>query len=386
VRSWERFHLTRDTVAVDERLKRTEIHVPDGTPDMLQQIRHGTLQLVAQFDAVGHALNGIIEPDIGEYTHLGDAGSKTDGLVYDPHLAFGEEKDGRSGIPDDRWAFTTKSTALDYGAIAGLAAAARALKGTDDALAVKALGIAQRVWTEQHGHAPDLYEHANTTGGPLLNEEFAAAVELLLATHDPRYADRVTALWPQVAAKFPPNAGTALAALPAMPASYRAALEPAVRAYAAQMNEALKANPFGVPITTGGWAGDATIERYGLDAFAMHEAFPEIVDGAATFRAVNYLTGHHPASDISFVSGVGTVAKEVAYGNNRADFTFIAGGVVPGILVLKPDYPENHEDWPFFWGENEYVIPEGSSWIELSNAAAALMREQASAPAAKPTS
>jgi len=40
------------------------------------------------------------------------------------------------------------------------------------------------------------------------------------------------------------------------------------------------------------------------------------------------------------VSGVGTRSKRVAYGNNRADYAFIAGGVVPGVLVLKPDFPE----------------------------------------------
>lgn len=42
----------------------------------------------------------------------------------------------------------------------------------------------------------------------------------------------------------------------------------------------------------------------------------------------------------------------------------------PAVNVLvKPDLPENHEDWPFFWGENEYVIPEGAMWIELAHAA-----------------
>ena len=55
-----------------------------------------------------------------------------------------------------------------------------------------------------------------------------------------------------------------------------------------------------------------------------------------------------------------------------ADFTFIAGGVVPGELIIKPDFPENHDDWPFFWGENEYVIPEGAYYIQLVNAVNAL--------------
>jgi endoglucanase len=49
----------------------------------------------------------------------------------------------------------------------------------------------------------------------------------------------------------------------------------------------------------------------------------------------------------------------VAYGSHRADFSFIAGGIVPGVLILKPDFPENKEDRPFLWGENEYVINVG---------------------------
>jgi hypothetical protein len=46
-------------------------------------------------------------------------------------------------------------------------------------------------------------------------------------------------------------------------------------------------------------------------------------------------------------------------------FTFIAGGAVPGILILQPDFPENKEDWPFFWGENEYVVDCGAAIFSL---------------------
>jgi endoglucanase len=375
VRSWEAFHLTRDTTSVDQQTRRTELHVPDGAPDLLQQIRHGTLQLVAQFDAVGHAINGIVAPDVGQYTHLGDAASKTDGKIYDPALALYEVEDGRSGTPDDRWAFTTKSSALNYGSVAGLAAASRALKGFDDALAAKALDIATRVWAEEQSHAPDRFRHGNTTGGLLEAERFAAAVELLKATGDQRYAKAITALWPKIAEHFAPNAATAAAAIPYMPPAYREAMEPAVRAWAAEAEEVAAANPYGVPVTTGGWAGSGAVLEYGLTTYALHQAFPEIVEPDAVFRSLAYLLGNHPGSDISFVSGVGTRSKEVAYGNNRADFSFIAGGVVPGVLIVKPDFPENHEDWPFFWGENEYVIPEGSAFIELVNAADALLKK-----------
>jgi endoglucanase len=60
--------------------------------------------------------------------------------------------------------------------------------------------------------------------------------------------------------------------------------------------------------------------------------------------------------------------EKIAYGNNRADYSFIAGGIVPGVLILKPDFPENKEDWPFLWAENEYVISLGASYIYLVNA------------------
>jgi hypothetical protein len=43
------------------------------------------------------------------------------------------------------------------------------------------------------------------------------------------------------------------------------------------------------------------------------------------------------------------------------------------VLILKPDFPENKENWPFMWGENEYVVNTGSSWIELVNAAQELL-------------
>ena len=99
-----------------------------------------------------------------------------------------------------------------------------------------------------------------------------------------------------------------------------------------------------------------------------HKAFPEIIGPEYACKGLNYIYGCHPGSNISFVSGVGTYSKKVAYGNNRADYSFIAGGIVPGVLIIKPDFPENKEDWPFLWAENEYVISLGSSYVFAVNA------------------
>ncbi|MEZ5997983.1 MAG: glycoside hydrolase family 9 protein [Hyphomonas sp.] len=372
---WERFHPDRDDTKVDWALKRADIHVPDGAPDIQQQIKHGTLQLLAQFDAVGFAIHGIVAPDLDQYTHLGDAGSKTDRFIYDATLAPGEAKDGRSGTPDDRWAFTSRSSALQYGSAAGLAAASRALRGYDDALADKALAQAVATFADETSREPDLYRWGNTTGGPLPAEKILAAAELLKATGDKQYAKAVNDGYDDAEPFFGFTASTLISLRPQMDKKFDKRLKKSAEKWVQQQAEARADNPFGVQITRGGWAGSGGVIGSAITADAIHAAWPELVSRQQVLDGFDYVLGRHPAHNLSFVSGVGAQSKKVAYGNNRADFSFIAGGIVPGVLILKPDYPENREDYPFFWGENEYVIPLGATWIYLSEAAAELAKE-----------
>ncbi len=374
VHTWEEFHPMSDETTVDEKPHYVEIHRPDGVHDIVEQIEHGTLALIAQFKAVGHAIDGIIDGHLSQYTLLGDAHSDTDGLIYDPKLDSLQSNGFESGTFDDRWAFTTRSSALDYGSVAALAAASRALRGYDDSLAGECIATAKSVWDEEHSHPPYLYHHGNTTGGPLENEEFKAAVELLTTTRDPKYAERIDQLVPEIQKYFFLDAVWAARAIPYMDESYSKKIGELTKTYKKIVEKLRKANPFGVPITTGGWAGDGTVVNFALTNYVLHEAFPTMIPKEWVFAGLNYLYGCHPGSNISFVSDVGTVSKKVAYGNSRADLTFIAGGVVPGDLILKPDFPENKEDWPFLWGENEYVITPGASYIYLANAAQELLK------------
>ena len=106
--------------------------------------------------------------------------------------------------------------------------------------------------------------------------------------------------------------------------------------------------------------------------YFLHRAFPDIVGIEETLRGFDYVLGRHPASNLSYVSSVGTASKLVGYGNNRADYTFIPGGMVPGVTIIQPDYPELKESWPFLWYENEYVVDAATTFILAANAAEAV--------------
>lgn len=374
----EMFGLDWDETTVDEDAKLVEIRKPDGVPDVLQQIRHGTRQLLAQYKVFGHAIVGIIDPTLRQYTHLGDAGSQTDGKFYDPELKPNETVGDRSGKPDDRWAFTTDLPGINLTVAAALAGASRTLGPIDPALASEALAAAKDLWAKQQARTNEPLPGDFGLYGPRMIDaaNVNATVELLLATKgDATYASRLRALMPAIREHFDWTGAAALRAIPAMDASYRAELEPLVRAAKAKVGKNAE-NPFGVPIGEGSWAGSNQVATYGATMYMMHKAFPEIVGTQPTLDALDYMLGRHPANNLSLVSTVGTSSKLIGYGHNRADYSFIPGGMVPGVLLIKPDYPELKTDWPFLWFENEYTVSTTSAYILAANAAIAAVAEK----------
>jgi len=366
VESWERFGIRRDETLVDQEQRYVDIHHPDGRPDILQQIEQGALALVAQHRAFGRAIPGIIEPNLHQYHHLGDGSTITDNLPYNPAFKAGESDGLSSGNPDDRWAFTNRSAWTNYASIAALAAAGRALKGFNDSLASECRAAAEKAWTDEHNR-PVQENRMGFLGGA---GETEAALQLFIGTKDKSYADRFEILlWPAMEKGLQWNMRSAVRAVPFMGKGFRKKLLPFVEKYRIADEETTRQNPYGVPITTRGWAGNGGVISWAVTQYLLHQAFPELIGPEPLYRALEYIHGCHPYSDISFVSGVGLRSKMIAYGSNRADFSFIAGGVVPGVLVLKPDFPEHKEDWPFLWGENEYVIDICAEYILLANAA-----------------
>src|ERR1019366_7159505 len=290
--AWESFGINSDETTVDEKSRYVQIHQPDGIPDVVQQIEHGVLALLAQYKVIGHAIPGIIEPTLEEYTHLGDAASKTDGRIYSRRLGPLETDGEYSGVPDDRWAFTTHTTPLNYAAIASLAAASRVLRGFDDKMATECLQTAVHVWDEEHKQSPALFKSFNTTGGELSDEETKAAVELLVATHGGNaYRKRLQELLPVIQERFSNLGWIAVRAAPFMDPEFKSSLAATLRSYKVKLDEELSKNPYGVPIATGTWGGSHQVAALAAHMYFLHQSFPDIVGSEYTLRGLDYVLG-----------------------------------------------------------------------------------------------
>ena len=370
VDAWEKFKVDRDETFIDQATRYVDIHRPDGKPDILQQIEHGALNVVAQVENIGHPVRGIIVPNLHQYHHLGDAINETDNLPYNPNLKPYETDGKSSGTLDDRYVFTNRITALDYSTAGALAAAYRPLSSYNKNLADRCLSAARKLW-DDNSNKPQYNSNSPIDQIFTVSSEMAAALQLYITTKDKEYSMRfLELLWPSLD-KSVVGRGEILLALQALPYldnDFKIKLRGYIVKYKETIDGYSKENPYGVPITTRGWGGNSFVISFAITNYYANKAFPDIISPEYVFKGLNYIFGCHPYSNISFVSAVGTRSKEIAYGNNRADFTFIAGGVVPGLLLFKPDFLENKEDWPFFWGENEYVIDICSAYVFLSNA------------------
>ncbi|MBN2613171.1 MAG: glycoside hydrolase family 9 protein [Bacteroidales bacterium] len=383
VELWENFKVERDQTFIDQVNRYVDIHRPDGKADILQQIEHGTLNLVAQVENIGHPVRGIIVPNLHQYHHLGDALTETDNLPYNPNLKPYESDGKSSGTFDDRWAFTNRNTFLDYQTATALAAASRALRGYNNELADKCLTYAVKLLTEAD---EAIKNNTDTNNEPFARNmargaDVSTVLQLYITTKDKKYLDRFEkSIWslleqPQRGREFGQiffasrGLNPALKAIPYMDEAYKNKLKSYIVKYKDYITELEKLNPYGLPIAGGGWGGSGSIVNSAITSYHAHKAFPEVIDKEHVFRGLHYIFGCHPYSNISFVNAVGTRSKKVAYGINRADFTTIAGGLVPGLLILKPDFPENKDDWPFLWGENEVTIGGSAEYIVLANAA-----------------
>ena len=365
---WRLFQPKRDMTYIDEVTKYADIHRPDGVPDVVQQIMHGTLNMNAQIEALGFVSRNIGQPQMHQYHHLGDALTLTDGLIYDPSLKpYQVSADGkRSGTYDDRIVMTNRPSAGSVmNSIVGLASAYPALKNYYPEEAERSLKNALMLWNKYVG------EGDNGVRG---------AIELYYATGDEKFKNifmpailrQVNTLGESVnnennnRRNSGSNMGQILRVYDMLDAEAKAKVDAAIPAYIERLSNVGSDNPYCVPISGGGWAGNNQVISNSFNAYLVWKQYPELVDPEMVLKGLNYLFGNHPYNNLSFITGVGVATKKVAYGNNRADYNVIPGGVVPGLLMRKPDFMENKDDYPFLWGENECCINSVPNYVMLN--------------------
>lgn len=367
--AWELFHPDLDNTSIDQVSRITEIHQPDGKPDVLQQIEHGVLSIVGGYNSMGRLYRGIQDASLHQYTFLGDAADMTDNQVFHDTdgaamkvlaaaAVAGDQSEprighlpplGSPGSADDRWVFTEENPARELNTAGGLAAAYRALKDFNGPLANDCLRIAKELWA-----------NAKLPGTSLARLE--PAIELYQTTGDQKYADVIIGLQDAIVSRvgqFGWLGARSLALIkdPGFTQKIRAAL----KSYRAEVDKLGRKTPYGIPYTPKIWGAGWDIQRFGMQQYFLHEGAPDIFPATYMLDALNFILGCHPGSNTaSFVSGVGSKSIIPAYGMNRADWSYIPGGVTSGTALIRPDFPELLE-WPFLWQQAEYCLGHATS-------------------------
>ena len=348
---YEEFGIKYDETSIDQVNKVVEIHQPDGKPDILQQIEHGVLSVIGGYKSLGRFYRGIICPALRQYVLLGDGVNMTDGLFYSSLLKPGEKTATESSLTDDRWVFTREDPASDLSSAAHLAAASRVLKGFNDSLSVQCLDISEAVFRSRTQSTMMLPASA-----------LHAASELFLTTGKKEYSDFLIAHKQQVIDGFRYNGWLTCRALFKMKnEDLIEAVKEVASSFARDIENDGAKTPFGVPYRPNIWGAGWDIQSFGVRQYFLHKYFPEFFREDYIFNSLNFILGVHPGSNTeSFASGVGVRSSTVAYGVNRADWSYIPGGVSSGTALIRPDFPELL-DWPYLWQQQEYVMGGGAT-------------------------
>ncbi len=340
--TYETFRPDIDVTSIDQINRVTEIHQPDGKNDLLQQVENGALSVVNGYLALGRLYRGIICNDLRQYVLLGDAAAMTD---------------GKTGNEDDRRIFTEDNPGRELSTAARLAAVSRVLKGFNDTLSVHCLGIARNIY-------------ASTASGNdrVLSSKVQAAVELYLTTGEQTYMDFILDNREFIVKQiehtgwYTARVEKQLAQMKDKRAkTFSAAFRKALAGYEQKLAVLVRETPYGVPYRPNIWGAGWDIQHFGFRHYFLTTTYPELFSQAPVFNALNFILGCHPGSNqASFASGVGAQSATVGYGLNRADWSYIPGGVISGTALIRPDFPELLT-FPFLWQQTEYVLGGGSS-------------------------
>lgn len=395
---WDVLRPERDQTYIDQQTQFVDIHRPDGLPDVIQQVEHGALNLCAQIENIGFIAGGIVQGNMHQYHHLGDAVNITDGYIYDPELEPYQVLDNKySGTLDDRFAFTNNAgnPMSNVSVCAALAHAAKVLKPYIPETAARCELNALKLWEDMDEYQEQIQARQQTqqngqtgrNGRGWNQDRSAAAIQLWLLTGDDKYKEIfMPGVMRQIeAARQAPqgvddnrtmggsamraprvNLTTALMLLPYMDDEFKEKVREVVPVFVQNAENEAKSTPYGVPVAGGTWGGTERVISWAQDNYMVWRYFPDMIDPELVLAGLNFIYGCHPYSNVSFITAVGVNTKKVAYGNNRADYTFIPGGIVPGLVLLKPDFLEHKDDYPFLWGENECCTRSVPSYVTIS--------------------
>jgi len=348
--AYECFGVNDDDTTVDQAKHLVKIHQPDGKPDLLQQVEHGVLTLLGSYKNLGQMYRGIIVPTLEQYVILGDTVNDTDNWFHDDALKGDAHTATHSAKADDRWLFTEKNASHHFKGVSALAIAARVMKTYHPALSKESLEASEALWKQ------------DPEPGKGADERLTAAVELWMSTAKPLYRAYLLEHRADIVSRIDhtgPIVAKAVASI--KDEAFSQAIREAVAQSFARTAKAQKETPFGVPYRPHIWGAGWEIQDFGVKQYQLHRAFPDIVSSEYLLNALNFVLGVHPGQNTaSFASGVGARSTTVAYGMNRADWSYIPGGVASGTALIRPDFPEL-KDFPYLWQQMEYVMGGGSS-------------------------
>jgi hypothetical protein len=195
-----------------------------------------------------------------------------------------------------------------------------------------------------------------------------AAVELYLTTGEQTYLDHILQQQEMIVKNIRQTGWVLTRVVKKMESmkdkrakAFVVAYRQALAGYRAELEKLAAETPYGVPYRPSIWGAGWDIQRFGFEYYFLANDYPDIFPKETVFNALNFILGCHPGSNsASFASGVGAKSATVAYGLNRADWSYIPGGVVSGTALIRPDFPELLE-FPFLWQQVEYVLGGGSS-------------------------
>ena len=360
---YEIFQVDYDNTTINQKTKTVNILQPDGKPDFLQQIEHGTIHIVNGYKSLGRFYCGVIVPTLDQYVLLGDPVNHSDGEIYKEKSTSEEIPLGQKGAPDDRWVFTKKNPRRELQSAAALAATYRALKDFNPELAEDALEIAKQTWEQ------------TTTENPV--DKLSLSVELFRITSEGKYKDFIV----ENTEVFTENiAQTGWVIAPVFKdiqdKNFRDKIKASLEGYFQEVEKLGAQTPYGMPYEPDIWGAGWGIQNFGMKQYLLHTAFPEIFPKKYMLNALNFILGTHPGVNTSsFASGVGSRSLTQAYGMNRGDFSYTPGGIGSGTALIRPDFPELLE-WPFLWQQTEYVLGGGTTdYLFLVLAANQLLNE-----------